>query len=195
MTITDTLLSQCYIQPLHRSKETGTAPLSYMGHLTLLTKSVVQVFQKEPGLRRTLQDGSGGDNATISWQEWDTYANFTMDSCANLEIPLAGIPIPSPTICPSPTSSFPLPPPPIHIPSLPLSIPHSSMPSPSLSPLPSLLLTEVNWTVTLRNVNVTHLGFIHSSLSMPVDVLYHSLDSPHSFAPSSFWLSSCMLCP
>ncbi|SAM00874.1 hypothetical protein [Absidia glauca] len=123
---------------------TGTTPVSYMGHLTLLTKSIVQVFQKQPGLLRTLQDGVGGDKATIPWQEWDTFAKFTMDSCADLEVPLAGIPVPSPTVCPSPTSSFPLPPPPIHIPSLPLSIPHSSMPSPSLSPLPSLLPTELS---------------------------------------------------
>ncbi|KAI8341193.1 SIT4 phosphatase-associated protein-domain-containing protein [Chlamydoabsidia padenii] len=119
------------------SKETGsTTQLGYMGHLTLLTKSILQTLRKQPDLIPTLKNNTSID---IDWIQWDTYATSVMVSCADEEVPLGGVSLPtSPTICNSPTPSFPLPPPPIHIPSsLPSSILHSTLPSPSLLSLPS----------------------------------------------------------
>ncbi|CAO3600364.1 unnamed protein product [Absidia cylindrospora] len=106
--------------------------LGYMGHVTLLTKSIVQLLQTQPDLRKILRD----DDPTrrIPWNEWDSYAATIMDHCAELARPLGGISLPpsSPVV---PKSTFPVPPPPIHIPSsAPPSPRSSSLSSPSLSP-------------------------------------------------------------
>ncbi|ORZ24411.1 SIT4 phosphatase-associated protein-domain-containing protein [Absidia repens] len=113
--------------------------LGYMGHLTLMTKSIVQILHTQPDLLKILRNGED-TSGCIPWDEWDTYAAMMMDQCAELALPLGGkcLPSSSPVI---PKSTFPAPPPPIHIPSSAPPSPRStSLPSPSLSPLSSPLL-------------------------------------------------------
>ncbi|KAI8084904.1 SIT4 phosphatase-associated protein-domain-containing protein [Halteromyces radiatus] len=117
--------------------------LGYMGHLTLLTKSIVQILDSQPYLVKTLGD-------SVPWEEWADYANIVLNRCEKWDIPpLSDISVSASTTSLS-TATFPTPPPPIHIPSSLSSGPLSSpLPSPTVLPsLPSSFLsTEVSYHI------------------------------------------------
>ncbi|KAI9301248.1 hypothetical protein BJ944DRAFT_234085, partial [Cunninghamella echinulata] len=66
----------------------GGPRLGYMGHITLLTKSIVQIFSSQPDLKNKVIECDD----SIDFEQWDTFAENIMNELQKLELPLVNLP-------------------------------------------------------------------------------------------------------
>ncbi|CAO3643862.1 unnamed protein product [Cunninghamella blakesleeana] len=81
-------LIQRILQANEYNQTYGGPRLGYMGHLKLLTKSIVQLLNSQPDLKNKIIEYDGD----LDFEQWITFSNDTMNELHKLELPLVHLP-------------------------------------------------------------------------------------------------------